>query len=228
MKEVTALNVAWCILRYAPMSNLRLNNILYLIQCENYKRCGAPAFDDDVLAWKYGTVIPSVYDKYCSYAASNILIDKEDAEQVQNVNADLRKIIDGVVERYKDMYIWDLVALVCADPSRNKAYTEEYSVIPKSLMKEYFTEINMKILTVFCFETGDSTCRYWQVPTVVYGEMKHMREIEDSFSGYLESAVSDDKDYEDMVEDVLNASALKWEWANEKIPESDCLYTIWV
>lgn len=82
---------------------------------------------------------------------------------------------------------------------------------------------NMKILIVFIFESP-----YWKELAVIEGEPKDLLTIEDSFSSYLDSAVSDDKEYVDMVADVLNASGLKWKKVIAKIPECDRIHTIWI
>ncbi len=67
------------------------------------------------------------------------------------------------------------------------------------------------ILCIFLFETGDATCRYWDVPKLVYCHSTgDLDSIEDSFDAYLDSDASEDKEYDEMVEEVLNASGLRW------------------
>lgn len=85
----------------------------------------------------------------------------------------------------------------------------------------------MKILLVFNFETGDASCPWWQEIAVVYGSKENALQIEDSLCSYCDSTECEDKDYGEMVVDVLNASGLKWEKAN-KIPECDCMKTLWI
>lgn len=85
----------------------------------------------------------------------------------------------------------------------------------------------MKILLVFNFETGDLSCPWWQEIAVVYGSNKDVKTIEDSFCNYCDSASCEDKNYDEMVVDVLNASGLKWEKVN-KIPKCDCMKTLWI
>ncbi|EHM37853.1 hypothetical protein HMPREF0080_02037 [Anaeroglobus geminatus F0357] len=48
------------------MTNLRVNKLLYFAQGECLKKLGHPLFTDDIEAWKYGPVVPSVYEQYKS------------------------------------------------------------------------------------------------------------------------------------------------------------------
>lgn len=86
---------------------------------------------------------------------------------------------------------------------------------------------DMKILFVFNFETGDASCSWWQEIAVVYGSNEDIKTIEDGFCSYFESSACEDKNYDEIVKDVLNSLGLKWERIT-KIPECDCLKTLWV
>lgn len=67
------------------------------------------------------------------------------------------------------------------------------------------------ILCIFLFETGDASCHYWDNPTIVYcNSTGDLNSIEDSFASYLDSKSREDKEYDEMVEDILNASGLRW------------------
>lgn len=54
------------------ITNLRLQEILYFIQCkflvENNKEC----FKEKIIAWPYGTVVVEVYEEFKKYGKSNI------------------------------------------------------------------------------------------------------------------------------------------------------------
>ena len=64
---------------------------------------------------------------------------------------------------------------------------------------------DMKILFVFNFETGDASCSWWQEIAVVYGSNEDIKTIEDGFCSYFESTACEDKNYDEIVEDVLNS-----------------------
>ena len=46
------------------MTNLRINRFLYFAQGWCIARLGRPLFDEEIQAWRYGPVIPSVYETY--------------------------------------------------------------------------------------------------------------------------------------------------------------------
>ena len=85
-----------------------------------------------------------------------------------------------------------------------------------------------KVLLVFNFETGDESCKYWQVLTTITGNRRNVAEIEDSFASYCDSDAADDKTYEEMVEEVLDESHLDWSFIGGKIPECDYMHTLWI
>lgn len=86
---------------------------------------------------------------------------------------------------------------------------------------------DMKILFVFNFETGDHSCPWWQEIAVVYGSNEDVKTIEDSFYSYFESSACEDKNYDEIVKDVLDSLRLKWERVT-KIPECDYMKTLWI
>lgn len=58
--------------------------------------------------------------------------------------------------------------------------------------------------------------------------MADAESISDSFSSYLDSNISGNKEYEEMVGEVLDASGCKWEKVVNSIPACDGMYTIWL
>ena len=50
--------------RKAPVTNLKLQKVLYYIQGYYYKQFGKAAFSDEIYNWQYGPVVPVVYYEY--------------------------------------------------------------------------------------------------------------------------------------------------------------------
>lgn len=88
----------------------------------------------------------------------------------------------------------------------------------------------MRTLLIFMFETGDSTCKHWNVPVIISSNFSSddFHEIEDSTLSFIESgnAYSEDMEYEDIVESVMSAANYQWKFVNGKAPECDCIYTL--
>ena len=59
-----------------PMTNLRLNKLLYFLQGYSLSKYGEPLFPDKIEAWTYGPVIPNIYHKYKNF--KNAPIDSVD------------------------------------------------------------------------------------------------------------------------------------------------------
>ncbi len=77
------------------------------------------------------------------------------------------------------------------------------------------------------FETGDKECPYWTVSAVVDGKFDG-EALEDAFSSYFEEADTEDLEFEDMAEEVLNSMGWKWNFIDTKIPSCDSMYTMWL
>ena len=57
------------------LSNLKLQKLLYFLQMYHYEQHGQLFFKDDVFeAWRYGPVIPKVYNEFKSFGANDIFL----------------------------------------------------------------------------------------------------------------------------------------------------------
>lgn len=66
------------------VTNLKLQKTLYYVQGYYLARYNRPLFDDEIVNWAYGPVVPEAYFRFCSYGASPI-----DAEDIRDVFAGL-------------------------------------------------------------------------------------------------------------------------------------------
>ena len=62
--QITALDVSKFLLSLKSMTNLRLQKMIYLVYAEYLEKTGKKLFKDDIIAFKYGPVVPSVYEYY--------------------------------------------------------------------------------------------------------------------------------------------------------------------
>lgn len=54
------------------ITNLKLNKLIYFAQGYNIQRHNKPLFKDEIQAWQYGPVVPSVYHEFKGYKNSHI------------------------------------------------------------------------------------------------------------------------------------------------------------
>ena len=70
--ELARYVISECMRRGKPLSNLKLQKILYYVWVNYFRETGRYIFIDDICAWQLGPVIPVVYYEYCSYAGRPI------------------------------------------------------------------------------------------------------------------------------------------------------------
>ena len=154
------MDVARVIVNYSieigkPVSNLKLQKLLYFVQVAFIREYGEPCFEEPIVHWRHGPVVESVYQKYKSYGAENIT-DKEleyysfhfnlqtmsftTEHNVYNENIfkfrDL-SLIKYIVERYKDVSPWEMVELTHKEePWKNTERNEEITI---SMIKRYYS-----------------------------------------------------------------------------------------
>lgn len=138
-----AMDIAEYVLNYCeneldnPISNLRLQKILYYIQGIYLRNNGKPLFDNEIEAWDYGPVVPDVYYSYNRFIGKNILgVVPKQEELFEDEEIEL---IQNVVNDKIDTNIWDLVQQTHEEsPWENnfqKGYNNEISIAD---MQEWF------------------------------------------------------------------------------------------
>ena len=93
--------------RKMPITNLKLQKILYFVQGVHLIMHDKEAFPDKIIAWEYGPVVKDVYYEYAIYGANDIIpIDKN--EKI-NLSMRLKKAVSFVLD---DLLKYSDVALV--------------------------------------------------------------------------------------------------------------------
>lgn len=82
MKLYTAFDIANYFLLKAQddedqelLSNLKLQKLVYYAQGIHLAEFGTPLFEEKIIAWQYGPVIPILYQEYKKYGAGRIPAD---------------------------------------------------------------------------------------------------------------------------------------------------------
>lgn len=114
-----AIDVAKYVINYmnevgSPVSNLKLQKILYYIQAAMLVEKSRKCFEDPIMAWEFGPVVVPVYQKYREYGRGNI--PKQEVSKVfefdatkmkitfkepEELDAMCKKVINKVVDSYK-------------------------------------------------------------------------------------------------------------------------------
>lgn len=73
-----------------PLTNLRLQKLLYFIQVEFLLELEQPCFDARMEAWHYGPVVTPVYNRYKGYGSYNV--EPNDFGNLENSEGKIKKI----------------------------------------------------------------------------------------------------------------------------------------
>lgn len=76
-----------------------------VLHTESYLQLGRKAFSDDFEAWQIGPVIRKVYQKYCGFGASKIVLTYNTTVSQRD-----RTLIDLVINQKRELDPWNMVA----------------------------------------------------------------------------------------------------------------------
>ena len=88
------------------ISNLKLQKILFFLQREFLKH-DKEAFEDDIEAWQFGSVIPVVYQEFCMFGANPILWSYPGVTLPYDESQKI--CFDEIFSKYRTWNVWDLV-----------------------------------------------------------------------------------------------------------------------
>ncbi len=144
----------------APVSHLKLQKLLYYVQAMKLVKTGVPMFDDEISAWKYGPVVESVYHRFKVFAnapisekitfrgvdyikefSSNEIYDPYDVIDLED-----QKIIDTVINAYKDVGAMDMVRKTHREAPWSDARDNNESFITIDAIQAYYKEDDSKLL----------------------------------------------------------------------------------
>jgi uncharacterized phage-associated protein len=127
------------------VSPLKLQKIVYLAHGWSLALRGQPLLKQSIEAWRYGPVIPALYREFKEFGGSAIVRKARLTENVQELDAETKKLIDAVWERYKSLSATQLSALTHEPGSAWDLTRREFrpllpstSVIPDDLIADEF------------------------------------------------------------------------------------------
>ncbi len=156
-----ALDVARYIINYSnkkeySTSNLKLQKLLYFVQAYflSFTPSRKPCFEEEIEAWDFGPVVPSVYHEFKSFGGNSIPVItsyykfnsnnslwsiKKIAYDPECISKEERKIIESVVDKFAPYSASSLVSLTHNQTPWKKAYQPHHNnIISKKSIQEYF------------------------------------------------------------------------------------------
>lgn len=126
-----------CFEEGAPVTNLRLQKLLYFIQGRNYMLQGQCLIEEDFFAWPYGPVIPEIYFKFCGYSGAPIRRHYD----VNDIAKNDMNVIDETIDLLMPYDDWTLVRLSHETDAPWYKYKDNRELIPKKDIKRYFERL---------------------------------------------------------------------------------------
>ena len=116
------------------ISHLKLQKLLYYAQGFHLAIFDMPLFEEHIVAWQHGPVVPKVWDAYRDYGSNPIPKPNDfDRDVISN---DARGVIDEVYTVFGQYSAWKLRNMTYEEaPWAHAAMNEE---ITKASMMEYF------------------------------------------------------------------------------------------
>ena len=114
---------------------LRLQKILYYIQGAFLALKGEPAFSDEILAWKHGPAIHSVYSEYKKYGGDSIISNAN----YSSISESDQLFIKETYNRYRTFSTTQLINKTHDEPPW--ANSTENDVITTESIRSFFANI---------------------------------------------------------------------------------------
>ena len=140
-----------------PLTALQVIKMVYIAHGYSLALLGKPLVDEDVEAWRYGPIVPSVYHVAKKYKGnpikellySGIPVDGERIDSAKKFFKDLiperqRVILDGVLEGYGEYTGLQLTNMTHSDDSPWKRYYKPRRLgqrIPDADIKKYYSKL---------------------------------------------------------------------------------------
>lgn len=138
-----ALDVARYIMAYEkeqgrPISNLRLQKLLYFVQAQFVVFKGIPCFSTRMEAWDFGPVVPVVYREYRIYGGATIPVSFRSAD-INTITDEDKSLIDLMLDHCGTISTTELVSISHKQDPWKAAYHNPLSnEITAAAIRNYF------------------------------------------------------------------------------------------
>ena len=119
------------------ITNLKLQKVLYFVQAYYLAKLNRPLFSDNIEAWEYGPVVPSVYRKYRTNK-SNPIISEEDKSSLAEED---KKNVQKIWNTFGGYSASRLVDITHAHTPWKKANKTPSQIISHKSLKDYYAPL---------------------------------------------------------------------------------------
>lgn len=123
-----------------PITNMKLQKLLYYEQGYHLAYFGKPLFEEDIEAWQYGPVVPVIYEKYKLCEDHPILPEDGDID----ISGEPYDLFYNVFRYFNQFSAYGLMEKTHKEEPwlvTSKTGIGMYHVIPKELIYNYFSKV---------------------------------------------------------------------------------------
>lgn len=114
--------------------NMKLQKMLYYMQGFHLAYFETPLFKEDIEAWMYGPVVPSIYEKFKSNGNAGIQYDGK----IITLTKEEEDLFNEVYRVYENFSAIGLMNLTHSEPPWKSVPTGVGNIIDQEVMKAYF------------------------------------------------------------------------------------------
>ena len=124
------------------LSNLELQKLVFIANGFSMAILDRPLYYQDNLAWKYGPVVPILYNKLKVYGKGKVL-SKIETPYVLSDKSEEMQLIEEVYKAYGEKMPWELMEITHSSGSPWDTIWKDwpYGVIPQSLIRDYYKKL---------------------------------------------------------------------------------------
>lgn len=131
--------INYCYSKKLPISNLKLQKLLYFVQAQFLVKKDYPCFPEEIEAWDFGPVVPEIYRIYKKYGSSNL--PKSQDFILESVSENDRILINSIIDKCALYSATQLVTITHNQTPWLRAYQPYQSnIITKQSIKDYFSD----------------------------------------------------------------------------------------
>lgn len=154
--EIAAYFVKRAIEEGSAITQMKVQKVVYFAHGYHLAKTGNPLIREKFQAWKFGPVVPAIYDAFKTYGSQPIatgdylLPNTISVKAALSVNRDLKESLDGTWVITKEL---DALKLSAWSHEKNGPWAKYYVEgvndidIDNNTIKEYFSEVLKKVIS---------------------------------------------------------------------------------
>ncbi|PZL71703.1 hypothetical protein CI088_11930 [Enterococcus plantarum] len=126
------------------LTQMKLHKLMYYAQGVNLAVFSNRLFDEDLLAWKHGPVVRSVYDRFQGLKELDVTVDDEQLENYEEIanDSNSRMVLEAVYEQYGGFSAGQLRNMTHSEKPWIEARDsgEDSPILDDDTIEQYFKE----------------------------------------------------------------------------------------